>query len=550
MPFAHENPHGSARFASDKEIRRAFRKKGALPVAFHRGRLLSHSTDAGALLISGAGAGKFTRVLAHLMGTTKATRDPVRMVIVDPKGEIFAVLAPGLIRQGALVFSVNAHDLPWAPNHRLELFSHLRRGARTLVADCERAARNWIPDKATGDGRFFEVKARAWLAALMRALVHANGSLALASLRDLVGMIVRAPETWADIAPSYAAIGEPDLANTFGEMITMADDSPRTYQSVLGEITNALAPLNDPNILNTFVDADQADVSFDILTEDSKRPIYIFLIWPTELIAQNAGVLRQELSTLRATKQRKPHAPRIHIIVDEAYQLGPARELIDTYTLDRGAGITPLTVWQDYGQIRRNLGDTGLSSLVGSSDLEMCLGGGITDLETATQLSRKLGDQTLYLEDKLTQARAQRAKRDAIHGALSGQTDPMQVGMQLHALNTEIGHQTKMARRLMQPNEFMGIPRGKAFVFPSGYPCPPFVADAWQYFSMARYAGQYFPNPYFDRDLDSLRVKTWFGTRKRRVIREVVPSAFADFPQYQNGEWNFIEGYRPKTPKT
>ena len=34
--------------------------------------------------------------------------------------------------------------------------------------------------------------------------------------------------------------------------------------------------------------------------------------------------------------------------------------------------------------------------------------------------------------------------------------------------------------------------------------------------------------------------------RSLRVITEPVPAALADYPQYQDGMWSFIEGHRPK----
>jgi type IV secretion system protein VirD4 len=67
-----------------------------------------------------------------------------------------------------------------------------------------------------------------------------------------------------------------------------------------------------------------------------------------------------------------------------------------------------------------------------------------------------------------------------------------------------------------------------------------------RYFERRDYAGRYFPNPFFDRDMGSVRVRTRLGFRRRRVIREAVPERFKDFPQYASGEWSFIEGYRPK----
>ena len=185
-------------------------------------------------------------------------------------------------------------------------------------------------------------------------------------------------------------------------------------------------------------------------------------------------------------------------------------------------------------------------SLSASADIEMYLGGGISDLKTAEHLSRKLGNQTLHLQDTLTQERAARARREAVHGMLFEGADPMRTGMALRALKSEESHTRKIARPLMTPDEVLSMPSGKALVWASGYGLRPFLADKVPYYTRREYAGRYFPNPFFDRDLEKVRVRTRWGYRTRRVVREPVPPAFSEFPQYRCGEWAFIEGHRPK----
>lgn len=98
MNFYEDYPYGSARFATAKEVRRAFRKMGGIPVGFFAGRLLFHSRQAGALLIGGAGSGKFVSVLAHIMADQgRGKGQPPRYAILDPKGELAAVIGRGLV---------------------------------------------------------------------------------------------------------------------------------------------------------------------------------------------------------------------------------------------------------------------------------------------------------------------------------------------------------------------------------------------------------------------------------------------------------------------
>lgn len=546
MSFAHDHPHGSARFASRLEVRLAFRRKGGLPIGFYHGRMLTHSGHAGALLFGGAGCGKFTTILSHIMAARGRKGEPARYAILDPKGEMAAVIGPGLVQSGAHVYFVNPYGLHGILSHTLALYSHLVPGSRTLVADSRRAARTLLPESGGGEARFFEQKAQNWLDAIIRGLVHVDGGISPLSLFEHVGMMRAAPDAWAEMSVHMAALGEADLNFTYAEMREMAAESRRTYDSVMAEITNAMAHMADPALQDTFTGTAEADFTLDVLTEDSNRPVYVFFMLPAELIAQYAAIIRGYFSSLRTLKQRKSQAPTVNLVIDEAAQLGRFPEIAEFYAIGRGFGLSPLCVYQDIGQPKANLGPTGAMTLSASSDIEIYLGGGISDLETAQHLSHKLGNQTLSLDDPLTNARAERARREAMHAAFFGGADPVKTGLALRAMDTEMGHTRKMARTLMSPDEILSMPADKALVWASGYAIRPFFADKVPYFTCRYYAGRFFPNPYFDRDMDHIRLRTHFGYRKRRVIREAVPACYRDFPQYRHGEWQFIVGYRPK----
>jgi type IV secretion system protein VirD4 len=545
MSHAHQHPFGSARFEDSREVLRAFRHNGGVPFAFLRGRKLHHAKRAGMLLVGGAGSGKFTSVLAHIMGSQGRSGEPLRYAIFDPKRENREVLEPWLAQIGAAVYEFNPYGTHGKKGLRLSLMSHLVPRSMTLVADCRRAARTFTPESGGGDSRFFEQKAQNWLDPLIRGLVHADGGVSPLSLFDLVGMIRSAPEVWAQMASAMAALGEPDLRVAYDEMIEMAEQSRRTFDSVMSEITNALAFMSDPLLQGALVSTDQANFTLDVLCEESTRPVFVFFVIPPELTEQSAPLIRQFFSTLRTLKQRKPSAPTVNLVIDEAAQLGRFPELAEFYSIGRGFGLSPLCIYQDIGQIKRNLGPTGATTISASADLEVYLGGGISDLETAEHLSRKLGNQTLALDDDLTRERAARAKREAIHAILSGKADPVRTGLAMRSLDYEMTHVRRQARALRTPDEILTMPHNQALVLASGYGLHPFLADKRPYYACRQYAGFYGPNPYFDRDLSRVTVQTFWGKRTRRVICEPVPPEFAHLPQYADGQWRFIEGYRP-----
>ncbi|MCD1628102.1 type IV secretory system conjugative DNA transfer family protein [Seohaeicola saemankumensis] len=543
--LASEHPYGSARFASDMEVRRAFSSQGGVPFGFYNGRKLVHSKSAGMILIGGAGSGKFTSVLAHLMNTAARLGEPQRYAIFDPKRELRAVLEPYFARIKAAVYEINPYGVHGARGNRLSLLAHLTPDSPRLVADGRRVARTFIPESEAGRDQFFEQKAQNWLDAIIRGGVHLDGGVSPASIYKLLGLIRAAPEAWDEVAELMAAMGEPDLAVTYAEMREMRLESERTYQSVMGELSNRLSFMADRALQDAFVSGSEAEFSLDILCEDTRQPVFVFFVMPPELTEQNAPLIRQFFSSLRTIKQQRPSSPTLNLVIDEAAQLGRFPEIADFYSIGRGFGLCPVTVYQDLGQIRKNLGPTGAMTLSASSDLEVYLGGGISDLDTARHLSAKLGNQTLSLDDPLTQQRAGRAKREALLAAFRGQADPYKTGAALRALDYEMGHQRKQARPLRTPEEILGMAHDQALVMPSGYGIPPFIAQKRPYFAVKEYTGLYGPNPYFDRDMDSVSVPGWPWRKRLKIIREAVPSSHAHLPQYADGSWSFVQGHRP-----
>ena len=156
MRFEEQYPYGSARFAQGLEISRAFKAKGGVPFGFYNGRKLYHAKNAGMLLIGGAGSGKFTSVLAHLMDAPGRSGEPARYAIFDPKRELRRVMEPYFAHVKAHVYEINPYFTHGVQGNRLSLLSHLTPDSPRLVADCRRAARTFLPESGGGDSALFD----------------------------------------------------------------------------------------------------------------------------------------------------------------------------------------------------------------------------------------------------------------------------------------------------------------------------------------------------------------------------------------------------------
>lgn len=492
------------------------------------------------LIVGGAGSAKTTATLMPLV------MHGGKSLVLDPKGEMTAVMLDGLAAIGGAGYCINPYRVFGFPNHRISLLGHLKAGSPTLVGDSRRLWTALHPNVSGENNRFFDEKARFWGDAITRGIIAERGSVSFRSIYDAINMIRSDWDAWLDRACAMAVDGPPDLEAAFGEMNAMNVGEARTFDNVMSGLTNALAFMADPANRETFVDDDEADFSLDVLTQNN-GPIAVFLIMPPELIAPNAPVIRQCFSTMRTVKQRAAGGERIALVIDEAASLGPFPEIAEFYSIGRGFGIVPVTVYQDQGQIEHNLGRNGAQTLSANAAIECYLGGGVRDLDTARNLSHRLGNQTISLDDRITQENARHAKRKAMRKMLFEGADPWQTGQELRHQAYAANHQRQQSRALMEPNEILGLDAGKSLVLAGGYQIPPFLMDKTPYYQRRDLAGRFFPNPYVSPDMHSVRIRTRFGYRTRRIVEGPAPSWLAHLPQYADGRpFRHVEGFRPK----
>jgi len=541
MAHTHDHAYGSARFASGQEIARAgLFRKGGMPFGFYGGRELYHHNRAGLLVIGGAGSGKTTSFLLPLL------LRPGRFVFLDPKGEITAVILDGLAQFGGEGWCINPRGLFGLPRHKVSILSHLKTGSPSLISDIRRLWESLHPNASGENNRFFDDLGRRWGAAITLGIIVERGSVSLRSIYEAVCMIRANFDGWLDRAAIMAEDGPADLEPVFGEMAAMNSGEARIYDSVMSGLTNAVSFMADAAYQETFVDDREADFTLDVLCANDRVSRHVSFIESPELIGTNAAPIRQLFSTTRTLKQRAPGSPSVEFIIDEAAALGRFNEVADLYSIGRGMGVTPVAAYQDRGQITRNLGPTGAQTLSANAAAELILGGGVRDLATAQDISRRLGNQTVAVDDHLTQERAKQAKRELTHAVLFKGLDPTEAAQQMQRLKYEVNHQSKMSRALMEPNEVLGLDAAKTLVMAGGYQLPPFLADKVPYYKRRSLAGLFFPNPYVTLDMHAIELPRRFRSSRRAIIEEPVPTRLAHLPQYRAGRpLRYVEGFKP-----
>lgn len=531
---------GSAAWSGLEAAHRAGLTQEDGPVlGFLDGRILRIPGDSPIITIGGAGGGKLRDVLAFNLCGVRSKRGkwiaPPRMLVNDPRGELAAISIHNQVRLGKSAYCINPFALHGLPRLRVNPWALIDPKQPAFHADIKLLVADLITRSGSPTSEYFELRAREWCEALVKMLVHYQGSVTMPDLYDIVNDLESA-DVWERIREAMLATPYPDVAKSAREIHEKRENAPKEYGGITGEIHKSLSFMSIPAVRETL---SASDFSLDVLCKENCN---VYLMIPAEYAEILAPMQRAIVGAAMLHKQRIPSAPRVLFLIDEAAQLGRFESLLRGYSYGRGMGIRMWSVWQDTGQIARNFGRDALSGFLGSSQTRQFFA--VRDLETAQMVSKMLGTQTLEYDAELDQAAARRNKAHIVRQLMDGE-DPFEAGLNYAQQDRASVSRVKQARALMAPDEVLSMPENRQILFVSGLGLSPIYAEKYPYFTRAELAGGFMPNPYHP-PIDKVRLPGFCGPRWHRVITERVPARFSHLPQYQSGEWSYIEAYKPK----
>jgi type IV secretion system protein VirD4 len=530
---------GSAAWSTAADIHRAklFGDKGPLLGYFGNWPLRINS-DQPQITIGGAGSGKLRDLLAYNLCCTRGGACALpRALVNDPRGELSAISLHSQVYANRPAYSADPFGLNTEyglPQTRVNPWDLIDPASNTFHADIKLLIADLIPLSGSANAEHWELRAREWAEALVKFYVGQYLEITLPAFYEFVNS-TEDPTAWEQIAEAMLNSPFSDVRRVAAEMDNKRINAPKEYSGILGELFKHLNFLSDPAVRECL---GASDVCLDILC---KQDCIIYVVIPAEYAAILAPMQRAIFSAAALYKNRYPSAPRVNMVVDEAATLGRFEALLRGYSYGRGMGQRWWSCWQDTGQIARNFGRDAISGFLGSSQTRQFFG--VRDLETARTISEMLGKQTLEYDSELEQAAARRNKSHIIRELMAG-SDPFKSGLDYAQQAKAASNKTKIARALMMPDEVLNMREDQQLLFISGLGIHPILASKYPYFTRREMAGAYMPNPYHP-PADKVRIMGRFGMRWAKVIRERVPSKYAHLPQYQSGEWSYIEGYRP-----
>ena len=526
---------GSAGIANLHELKQAGLLLGQ-GISFGRDMSNKHELrvpgDGSVALFGGAGSGKSSCAFANaLIGGYV----PGNFLYFLPREEEAWVHVLSLSLQGYALYFCNPMGKLGLPRHRLNPLDHLTLDSISLIADVQKTAMDICPTPSSIKSAWPYEDAKRWLADLLLYDAERNRCASLTGVFELLQSIQGNLDVWCGHLDAMLRSRFPSVQSFAGEIMSLQKEGREGFTAPMGVLQNTFSFMRDPRLQWTF---SGSDVSTQWLT-DPGRKIGIIVIWPIEYIQTQAPAIRQVIGSAIQHKLRAPGGASVSMLIDEAGQLKRFESVRELFTFGRGAGlVSNMVAWQEVSQIRAAFGAEA-NEIIGSAQVRVFKG--VRTMESAEMVSKMAGTMTLAYDAAMEQSNAKRLRRHAAQSLLNGGNFFDSIADLQHYKAAE-QHQTKQPRKILEPDEVLNLPPSIMAAFMTDLPA--MMLGHWvPYFERSDFAGLYLNNPSFG---EHVTLQTRWGKKQLRTIEEPVPGTLAHLPQYQDGTWRYVQGYRPE----
>jgi type IV secretion system protein VirD4 len=288
---------------------------------------------------SGKGTGCIIPALLRYQG-------PV--IVVDPKGENYAVTAQRRRQMGQEVFLLDPFEIcDTEERHRFNPLDLANPHSPRFVEDISTLTSliSISQQDNTGNFMFWDGMGRSLITAAILDVLSMEDSddASLGAVRNLINSPL---DTLQERAKRWRKEGIPELRRLTALLLSPADET------IGGYLAHAIRQLD-------FLKGKQMEEHFSCSDLDLNKiydgsPVTIYLVLPADKLESHAALLRLWIGTFISIITRRRTLPPQHtlLLVDEAAQLGYLPQLKQAITLLRGFGVRVWTFWQDISQIK------------------------------------------------------------------------------------------------------------------------------------------------------------------------------------------------------
>lgn len=443
--------HGSARFATDKEVSPLVRADNGLLIGrdAKTGKILRYAGPSHLLTMAPTRTGKGVgTIIPNLLTADRS------IVCIDPKGENAKIASRARERFGP-VHVLDPFGVTGIRSSAYNPLDILNPDGLDVAEDASILADALVVDEPgmTGEAHWNE-EAKALISGLILRIVAVEPTTRrhLGTLRELLTL---APERFA------AVLKEMQDMNEAGGLIARAANrhlgkSDREAAGVLSAAQRHTHFLDSPRINRVL------DESYFSFADLKRRNTTVFLVLPPDRLSTYSRWLRllvtQSLLDMARTPE-KPHTPVLYLL-DEFAALGYLAPVERAMGLMAGYGVQLWPILQDVHQLRSTYGQKAGTFLSNAGVLQVF---GVNDHESARLVSELLGQETVVFR---TMAHA---------------VDSEQSGISYSQHHT--------ARPLLTSDEIRTLPSHVPLLFLAGR--RPIVAHKLTYYSDAEFQGTF-----------------------------------------------------------
>ncbi|PJG45030.1 conjugal transfer protein TraG (plasmid) [Sphingobium sp. LB126] len=433
--------HGAARFAKEREIRRAgFRADRGIVLGKKGGKFLTFGGSEHCIVEAPTRSGKGVGiVIPNLLSWQES------VVVLDVKRENWDATAGFRQKHGQAVYLFNPTD----PEGRTARYNPLgyidRADPDQVVIELQKIATMLFVPPERGEP-FWTEGARTGFVGIGAYLAQSEEPFSIGGIYRLL--------TRGNVKGFIQQIlDDPTLTLSIACRNALADfgnNAENTFAGLLSTITSKLSLW-----LNPRVDAATEECDFD-LRELRTRPMSIYLgVSPDELdrIAPLYNLLFQQLVDLNVRALPDATTPlQVLVILDEFARIGRAQVIASAFSYVAGYGIRLLPVIQSRSQLRAVYGEHVANEIVANCGVEVAFTP--KELRVANELSERIG----YVgQESVT-------KSLTIHGILANRSKSM----------------SDHRRALLLPQELMQFPDDELLLLRGGI--PPIHGDKIRYY--------------------------------------------------------------------
>ncbi len=324
-------------------------------------KLVEDHSDQHLLTIAPTGSGKGVSCIIPALLSW-----PGPMVVIDPKGENYAVTADYRRSLGQDIYVLDPFAVATSATDRLNPLDLLYLPGSESSDDIASIVAMMMNGTTFTKDPFWDNRAETLLTGLLAFLVETHQTKA--SVQMLFARVNTTYEAIATTMRSMLGSETPEI-NAAGAVLDV-NMSGKTGSSIVATAQMHISFLRNsavgPTLCNSTVPLD------DVM---SGKPMTIYIVLPTAKLKTHAKLLRLWMGTILTVLSRRKIMP-LHptlLLLDEAAQLGELEELRTALTLMRGFGVKVWSFWQDMSQLRR-LYPSDWQSLLNNSGVQQYFG--------------------------------------------------------------------------------------------------------------------------------------------------------------------------------